>query len=140
MRAKSVIAAQLKDSGEIELSDKTGGGEASINTSPSRSSVLNFLPPPKRMRQTSKCELAEYLDLELEQFKSSPLEYWKVNESKFPQLSKLAKKSLTPSAGSASVERLFSTAGLIQTCLRNRMSPEMLEIQLFIKKNDTLTN
>ena len=44
---------------------------------------------------------------------TSTLDFWKVNEHKYPELSKLAKKFLNVQAPSASVERMFNYAGHI---------------------------
>ncbi len=41
------------------------------------------------------------------------LDYWRLNAPKYPRLAKLAKHYLSIPASSASVERLFSTAGYI---------------------------
>ena len=43
----------------------------------------------------------------------SPLEFWKINETKYPLLAALAKKLLWVPASSASAERMFIIAGHI---------------------------
>lgn len=47
-------------------------------------------------------------------------------QSKFPILSRVAKRVLCSSATSCDVERLFSRAGLICTSLRNRLKPRTI--------------
>ena len=54
------------------------------------------------------------------------LEFWKMWPSKFPNLSRVAKRVLCSSATSCDVERLFSRAGLICTSLRNRLKPRTI--------------
>ena len=54
------------------------------------------------------------------------LEFWKMWQSKFPILSRVAKRVLCSSATSCDVERLFSRAGLICTSLRNRLKPRTI--------------
>lgn len=49
---------------------------------------------------------------------ADPLEWWKVNESKFHSLACMARHCLTVPASSESVERLFSSVGLVKSDLR----------------------
>ena len=55
--------------------------------------------------------------------------------SEFPALFKLSKYTLRIPASSAPVERNFSTNGLIMRPQRARLSPEMLEILVYLKCN-----
>ena len=73
----------------------------------------------KASQKTSVCEtsiedeLKDYIRfISEENFECScPLLFWKINENRFKELSKLAKKYLGVPASSASVERMFSIAG-----------------------------
>ena len=53
-----------------------------------------------------------------------PLKWWKLNETMLPLLSKVARRILNIPATSASSERTFSTAGLVISQKRQRLSPE----------------
>lgn len=64
-----------------------------------------------------------------------PLTYWKSNNSRFPLLSRLARAVFTVNATSADVERVFSTASLIMTAKRNRLSNRSFEQLMFVKRN-----
>lgn len=64
---------------------------------------------------------------------ASPIRWWRDKRAAFPTLSRLAAKYLSVPASSASVERVFSQAGLTLTKLRTRMSTELLEELLIIK-------
>ena len=55
--------------------------------------------------------------------------------SEFPALFKLSKYTLRVPASSAPVERNFSTSGLIMRPQRARLSAEMLEILVHLKRN-----
>nr|CAI5836932.1 unnamed protein product [Callosobruchus analis] len=66
--------------------------------------------------------------------KENPKNYWR-NENKYPNLKKLAQKYLLYQLSSVASERLFSTAGLIQNDLRNRLSANNLKILCFLNKN-----
>lgn len=71
--------------------------------------------------------------------KQDPKIYWR-NEDKYPKLKMLAQKYLSYQMSSVASERLFSTAGLIQTDLRNRLSPNNLKTLCFLNKNLPIIN
>ena len=64
-----------------------------------------------------------------------PLQYYKVFNGKYPRVEMLAKLLLVIAGTSVSSECLFSHAGLINTYLRNRLSPNTLETLTFLKDN-----
>lgn len=61
--------------------------------------------------------------------------WWAARVRKFPLLAYIAAKHLVVPATSAGVERSFSKAGLINTKVRNRLSPENLELLVQVKLN-----
>ncbi|GBP34585.1 Zinc finger BED domain-containing protein 1 [Eumeta japonica] len=65
---------------------------------------------------------------------ADPLLFWH-NDVLYSHLKKLAQKYFSFQMSSVASERLFSTAGLIQTDLRNRLSPQNLRILCFLNKN-----
>ena len=52
------------------------------------------------------------------------LDWWKINQSIYPNLVKLARKLLTIPATSATCERVISTADVLIDKRRTRLSPE----------------
>lgn len=56
----------------------------------------------------------------------SPLEWWKMNNKRFPNLAKLARKFLCIPASSASSERVFSAAGQVIAKKRARLDPTLV--------------
>ncbi|KAM3843239.1 zinc finger BED domain-containing protein 4-like [Diretmus argenteus] len=64
-----------------------------------------------------------------------PLEYWRSNQSRYEQLSQLARKYLSAPCTSVDSERLFSAAGNVMSEKRSRLLCEKAEKLLFIKKN-----
>lgn len=67
---------------------------------------------------------------------SSTLDFWKANEMRFKDLSKIAKKFLGVPASSAAVERMFSIAGHIFSCKRRRMGDILFATLVFLKLNE----
>lgn len=66
---------------------------------------------------------------------NNPLEWWKKHAFEFPVLSFAAKCFFAVPATSAPVERLFSSAGLVVTSLRNRLHPDIVDATLFLKES-----
>lgn len=66
---------------------------------------------------------------------SSPAAWWKVNEGRFPRLANLAQKYLAIPGTSVPSERGFSAAGLTVNRLRTRLTPDHVDILIFLNKN-----
>lgn len=64
-----------------------------------------------------------------------PFDWWKVNESKFPSVAKLAQRYLCVPGTSVASERIFSTAGDIVNANRSRLAPENVDKLIFLQKN-----
>lgn len=58
---------------------------------------------------------------------ANPLEYWRANQSVYPQLGDIAKKIFAISASSAASEREFSTMGRIFEPRRSQLSPSVAD-------------
>ena len=63
------------------------------------------------------------------------LDYWKMKETKWPQLAKMVKQYLAAPASSAGVERVFSAAGKMHDDLRKSEKDSTLEHSLFAAFN-----
>lgn len=68
----------------------------------------------------------------------SPLDWWKVNASRYPHLSQLARRYLSVPATSVPSERIFSAAGRLVTKLRSRLSPSHVDAAIFLSVNSML--
>lgn len=66
---------------------------------------------------------------------SDPLVWWRDNQWHYPLLSNLARRRLCIPATSVPSERVFSTAGDIITAQRAALSPDNLDMLIFLKKN-----
>ena len=64
-----------------------------------------------------------------------PLEWWKENQHRFPLVSRVAKRYLTIPIMSTPAERVFSTAGLTVTRLRSCLTPEHVNMLVYLNKN-----
>lgn len=89
--------------------------------------------------QPEQAEVESYLRFQNIPRNSDPRNYWR-NEERFPNLKKLAQRYLSYQLSSVASERLFSTAGLIQTDLRNRLSGNNLNKLCFLNKNLSKVN
>ena len=85
-------------------------------------------------------EIKDYIRLiSDENFESTdPLLFWKLNENRFKELSKLARKYLGVPASSAAVERMFSIAGHVFHTKRRRMGQLLFSALVFLKLNEDL--
>ena len=80
-------------------------------------------------------EIDRYLALPNLPNGTDPLDFWKLNKSTFPILSKLARKFLATPCSSVYSERLFSEFGNIYEDTRSRLLPERGEKLLFLHHN-----
>ena len=63
------------------------------------------------------------------------LEWWGRNEHRFPMVANLARRLLCVPATSVPSERIFSTAGMIVNNLRSSLSPDNVDMLIFLNKN-----
>lgn len=64
---------------------------------------------------------------------ANPLDWWKAKHIAYPLMAVVARKWLAVPASSAASERLFSTAGLTVTKLRNRLGADRVSTLVFLK-------
>ena len=84
--------------------------------------------------QLYRKQLNDYLkEKRVQDLSSDPLKYWQKKHVQYPWLANMVRKYHSPPPGSASAERLFSSAKNVlgQTCLA--MKPENMEQNLFLK-------
>ena len=80
-------------------------------------------------------ELDVYLNLEAPISTEELNIWWKNNQSKLINLSKIARKILSIPATSASCERNFSSAGFLMNERRTRLDPDVIDASLFLHNN-----
>lgn len=89
-----------------------------------------FLNAPEQ-----KTELERYSQDQCIPPNQAPLEWWKRNEHRYPELSRVAKAYLSVPATSVPAERIFSAAGVLVNRLRTRLLPAHVDMLLFLNKN-----
>ena len=98
----------------------------------------NHREPLKTIEQQSQPEHEElewYLSEPIAQENEDPLDFWTTNQSKHPCLAPVAFDMLVIPTSSATVERVFSTAGIVTSGRRNHLQDKNLEGEVLIKKN-----
>ncbi len=83
-------------------------------------------PIPKRARADN--ELTRYLQEESIDCNANPLFWWRDNQSRYPLLSKVARKYMCICATSTPSERVFSVAGNIVTPMRSSLKPHKVNM------------
>ena len=109
-------------------------------------------PPARKKSRLMDCLSPDVIDLttrddtsnvehELERYIaepvhiSNPLEWWKINDVKFPRIAALAKKYLCVPATEVPSERSFSAADGTVTKLRAALDPDNVDKLTFVHKN-----
>ncbi|KAK5910468.1 hypothetical protein CesoFtcFv8_004300 [Champsocephalus esox] len=85
---------------------------------------------------TPEMELSHYCDEKCIAPHLDPLDWWRVNETKYGRLAQLARSYLCVPATSVPSERVFSAAGLILNRLRSWLHPDHVDQLIFLNKNN----
>ncbi|XP_034560369.1 zinc finger BED domain-containing protein 1-like [Notolabrus celidotus] len=93
----------------------------------------NYTTPTATNRTDTEVE--NFLREIIPSLDTQPTDWWKVNAGRFPRLAKLARQYLCIPATSVPSERVFSSAGLIVSRLRSRLTPEHVDKLIFLNKN-----
>ena len=139
-----------KDDNQVENTNSRPSGEASepsgsgcqmsqgIATKPSGLAILlgdEYTNNEDTESDQVLNEVESYLQGKPLDREESPLQWWKENSCRFPLISQVAKRYLTVPATSTPAERVFSTAGLTVTRLRASLTPEHVNMLVFLNKN-----
>lgn len=88
---------------------------------------------PEEVISDIDSSIASYTQFLNETDYEDALQFWKIHETKWPNLANLAKKYLGVQATSASVERMFSISGHIFSNKRRRTGVKLFEMLVFFK-------
>lgn len=94
----------------------------------------------KAFADTNKEEVASYEAASGIPVDGDPLAWWKSNECKYPHLAIKARRHLAVPGTSVPSERVFSTAGDIVTAKRSTLSPENVDMLIFLEKKIEIIN
>ena len=96
--------------------------------------VLDKLLGPEKEEEslTADEELEQYLVEKTVKRKSNPLSWWRENDKRFPQLSKVARCLLNIPATFTPSERVFSVAGLTVNKLRSSLKRKNVDSLVFL--------
>ncbi|XDV26736.1 hypothetical protein PO909_030371 [Leuciscus waleckii] len=86
-------------------------------------------------RESSRDEWEQFLMEPCIPPDEDPMNWWQDNTKRFKKLGRLAHRYLCVPATSVPAERVFSAAGLIVNRLRCRLSPEHVDMLVFLNKN-----
>lgn len=91
--------------------------------------------------ETHEDELSNYIAMgKPDESATTVLEWWKVRQSAYPRLSKVAKKVFCVPATSAGSERVFSRAGFVLSDKRSNTSPDNVQDLLFYGINKAVSD
>ena len=82
-------------------------------------------------------EVMRYLQCPDEPKAIDPLKWWQDHRSSYPILAQLARKYLSIPSTSVSSERLFSDASNHISAKRTKLSPDLVNRILFLKRNSS---
>ena len=80
-------------------------------------------------------ELAQYSKIAVQPLKDDPLDWWRGERKRFPELAKVARVVLAIPATSAPTERVFSKLGRVCARERAHMNPIMADALMFLASN-----
>ena len=102
-----------------------------------KDSAMHFLLGTSSEQQvlSSHDELQQFVKEPTLHLDSSALEWWKKNHERYPKVAKIAKRLLCVPATSVPAERVFSTSGIIVNKLRSSLTPENVNMLVFLNKN-----
>ena len=86
-------------------------------------------------RKAIEVELKSYLQTMQVDGETDPLNWWRLYQTNFPRLARLAQKYFCIPATSAPSERAFSIGGNIVTCHRSLLKPETVDKLVFLANN-----
>jgi len=103
-----------------------------LKKSKERASISSVTTPLEAIQQ----EIERYLQAPQPDVDSDPLDWWRMNETIYQNLAKLAKKYLCICATSKTSERLFSNSSdAFSSGLGSCVNPDEINMQVFLAKN-----
>ncbi len=138
--AKLLAYIHLHDEYLSCLATHTNSSQLSPDHDVSRASEVDFFDmmatnQPATVGVNSDPEYVMYENEREISRNENPLEWWRLNRSKYPKISQMAYKYLCITATSVPSERMFSASGHLTSDKRSRLTPDNANLLLFLKKN-----
>ena len=138
----SHLSAETSTQPEAAI-DIEQSNNVNVTTSPSTSVLDNLFGDVFSSPQSVDIDIGEevrrefyvYIKAPSVNINKDPLAWWAANSPKFPNLSIAAQHMLTIQSTSVASERIFSVAGQVVSSRRARLTPENVNIQMFLNKN-----
>jgi hypothetical protein len=124
---ESIAVKRISD--QVELEFKTFyfmENNVVTNDPPTPTTSLFFKKKRRKNCETASEEFRRYLSAPDCDLESNPLEWWKINASSFPNLSRMARDYLAVPGTEASAEREFSSGRRLITDERGSLGPETI--------------
>ena len=149
--AKLVELGEAVETGRVAIQQAGGDEEAALSdmdegstntgVAASQSQQVSAVTQLLGENYTTQCKSG--IEAELQNFlreappplDCTPTDWWKVNGIRFPRLAKLARRYLCITATLVPSERVFSAAALTVTRLRSHLTPEHVNMLIFLNKN-----
>lgn len=137
-------AIEEEDMGEEEEPGAAGGDDdAAVTAGPSsgashKENAMSLLLGDDYSAADAtdpQMEVDTYVKDSRPSLESNPLDWWRANQTRFPRLARLAQRYLCIPGTSVPSERVFSAAGLVVNRLRTRLTPEHVDMLVFLNKN-----
>lgn len=141
-RAKKIARKLLKTIEDVDLL-KFEATQPQVSSDESMISFLEDLigpssvvtTTPKAIQELENYMLLPRISLTSKIDPCNPLDWWRLNETTYPNMANLAKKYLVMMTSNASVERVFSQAGWIVDKRRASLTDASVETRLLIVAN-----
>ena len=130
--------SQIRSRVEALFMTSCGTTSPSSDENRTRSTGLELIYNQRVISRDPRRQWEEYLAEPAIRFDMDPFEWWRSRKNKYPDLEKIARKYLCIPATSCSSERCFSTAGNIVSQKRSSLSPENVDILVFLYQNKKL--
>ena len=128
----------MEDEEELASSDDEAGlGAAAIRQQGKKNAMLLLLGRDYSVATADdpESEVNNYIRENPPDLDTNPLTWWSTNHRRFPRLAKLASRYLCIPEISVPSERVFSSAGLTVNRLHTRLTPEHVDMLIFLNKN-----
>ena len=123
-------------SAPLAAPNPTGASSEDPESEPKRARLFgSYFSEQLRTPEDVKGEVEKFLSTPRQNPDTEVIQFWKENSKLYPRLVKVARVVFSIPSGSASVERVFSAAGLVSRSHRTSLKPKILSQLVLLKVN-----